>query len=268
MNINPMRAFDAAPRCRAKSKRTGQPCHACGPRLCCVPDASRSRWCAEGREERKFPTWPPDAGTDGPGRGSKRNGAPGARNLSSRPILLLRARSGPWSMALWAPCCCGSRTCGRGRSRADPFGKTAGHGSYRGDAQNHSSGKARILSAARLDAAWVRPARRKRHKKCSRIGHPCRAGGARRIRRWPRALPPSGATRGYIGLWRLYADYVETRGSVRKKLVTGALKGMARQRALDRHDLLQERTAVALRAPRRHPLRKTRQRASLRSRHE
>jgi hypothetical protein len=29
-----------------------------------------------------------------------------------------------------SPCCCASRTCGRGRSRADPFGKTAGHGAW------------------------------------------------------------------------------------------------------------------------------------------
>jgi hypothetical protein len=50
-----------------------------------------------------------------------------------------------------------------------------------------------------------------------------------------------GPGESYIGLWRLYADYVETREAVRKKLATGALMGMARQRALDRHDLLQER---------------------------
>jgi hypothetical protein len=36
MNINPMRAFDAAPRCRAKSKRTGQPCHGPAVRGCAV----------------------------------------------------------------------------------------------------------------------------------------------------------------------------------------------------------------------------------------
>ena len=28
-----------------------------------------------------------------------------------------------------SPCCCASRTCAAGDTRADPFGKTAGHGS-------------------------------------------------------------------------------------------------------------------------------------------
>jgi hypothetical protein len=41
--------------------------------------------------------------------------------------------------------------------------------------------------------------------------------------------------------WRICCDYLETREVIRKRLAGDALKGRARQFALNRHDLLQER---------------------------
>jgi hypothetical protein len=50
-----------------------------------------------------------------------------------------------------------------------------------------------------------------------------------------------GPGESYVGLWRICCDYLETREVIRKRLAGDALKGRARQFALNRHDLLQER---------------------------
>jgi hypothetical protein len=56
-----------------------------------------------------------------------------------------------------------------------------------------------------------------------------------------------GPGESYIGLWRICGDYLEMRDALRRKLASEGLKGVARQRALARHDLLQEQICEVLR---------------------
>ena len=60
MSDNPMHRCNAAPRCSAKSKRTGMPCRSPavrGYRVCRMH--GRSWRCTGGEKERQFPAWLP-----------------------------------------------------------------------------------------------------------------------------------------------------------------------------------------------------------------
>ena len=65
MTVNPMHKAHGAPRCTAKSKRTGQPCRApTVARLAGMPDARCARRCARGQAERKLPARCEDEGNN------------------------------------------------------------------------------------------------------------------------------------------------------------------------------------------------------------